>query len=133
MMRYDDIRGSKRFALLTPVTGSAMAKLRADHPELPNDYEEFLREVGAGEVGSASFMLYDGLVAARSIHGDSGVEHVWLFGDDFQGFTFGFDPRQGWKVVEVDSTNGSARVVADSFEAFARKKLARVKPLGSMG
>ena len=58
----------------------------------PQDFIDFLMEIGFGEFGNAAYMLYDGLVEPSEIYGDSvlGLEDVLLFGDDFQGFNTGF-------------------------------------------
>ena len=126
MPRYDDLRANARFARLKPLAVAELGKLRSGHPTMPDDYEDFLRELGAGQVGSASFMIYDGLVDPDTVFGSRGAEirRLLLFGDDFQGYSAGFDPDRNWSVVEVDPTNDSVDIVAPTFEEFVRKRLA---------
>jgi hypothetical protein len=125
MARYEELLSNPRFAKLKPVPATRLVKLRAERPGLPAEYEDFLRELGAGQVGSASFMIYDGLVNPSDIHGDRSKElqAVLLFGDDFQGYSFGFAPSNKWRIVEVDPIDGSVAVVAESFEEFVRRDL----------
>lgn len=85
---------------------------------LPQDYELFLQQVGAGVVGNAIFQFYDGVVFADEIYGSptEECENILIFWDDYQGTTFGFD-RHDWSIVSIDSNQGITRV-ADSFEQF---------------
>lgn len=94
-----------------------------DWSGVPVEFIAFLAEVGAGSLEDR-YQIYDGLVAADELYAMDGGERLAMFGDDLQGNGDGFDTRD-WRVVEVDVTNGSARTVAMSFEAFIRVKIAR--------
>lgn len=106
-----------------PVAGASYAQLSAS--KAPQDFIDFLIEVGSGELGNAGYMLYDGLVEPSEIYGytPAGLENVLLFGDDFQGFNAGFFDGD-WSVVEIDPTNMQVNTVAKNFYAFIRGKIA---------
>ena len=124
---YDDLQAIKGSGSpvdkLVPVSIGKLAKIRAEFGVVPTDYTSFLSDVGAGELGSAAYMLYDGLVEPADVHGDSsGLDGILLFGDDFQGFNAGFDTRD-WCVVEVDPTNMHVNTVALNFQSFIRERI----------
>lgn len=126
MANFDDLSTNPRFAGLAKVPDCRLATMRHRFPGIPDDYVQFLSEVGSGDIGPGDFMLYDGLVEPRSIYGTVGKElnHLHLFGDDFQGFCFGFDPGDKWAVVEVDPSDHSIARVASTFEGYIKDNLA---------
>lgn len=88
---------------LEPLTESEVSRLRDQHPSAPEHLLSFLREVGWGSLGD-NFMIYGGLVAPDEIFDTvTAAEFDWVlfFGDDFSGEMFGFDTRQGWRIVSV--------------------------------
>lgn len=108
---------------LAPVSIEKLEKVRAEFGPVPDDYTLFLADVGSGEIGSAAYMLYDGLVEPADVYGpSSGLDRVVLFGDDFQGFSAGFDVRN-WSVVEIDPTNMHVNHIAADFQSFIRNKI----------
>lgn len=124
---YDDLQAAKGSGTpvdkLVPVSVEKLAKIHAEFGAVPTDYTSFLSDVGAGELGSAAYMLYDGLVEPADVYGDSsGLDGILLFGDDFQGFNVGFDTR-GWRVVEVDPTNMHVNPVALNFQSFIMDRI----------
>ena len=129
MSQFDDLaadKGQPPLDKLTPLTGDALARLRAAHPQAPEGYIDFLGNVGFGELGEASYMLYGGLLAPDEVFGDTpdGLQDVLLFGDDFAGTNAGFDTANGWRIVEIDPSNFSADVVGEDFAAFIRLRVA---------
>src|SRR5262245_57275087 len=65
--------------------------LKADHPELPSEYFDYLLNVGSG-VAESGRMIYSGPVEPTSIFGGRfQYSSVVLLGDDMQGYCFGFD------------------------------------------
>ncbi|WP_157754321.1 SMI1/KNR4 family protein [Lysobacter capsici] len=127
MSIYDDLQAIKGSGApidkLVPVTIEKLGKIRAEFGAVPTDYTSFLADVGAGELGSAAYMLYDGLVEPADVYGDSsGLDGILLFGDDFQGLNAGFDIRD-WRVVEIDPTNMHVNPVALDFQSFIRNRI----------
>ena len=65
--------------------------LRAEHPELPPEYFDYLLTVGWGMAESGR-MIYSGPVVPTTIFGNRFKESsILLLGDDMQGYCFGFD------------------------------------------
>jgi hypothetical protein len=120
-------RGSATaFNKLQPAAPSQLVALE-QHAALPGDYVAFLREVGWGELGDGRYMLYSGLLEPDSVYASNEFDgKVLLFGDDFCGYNAGFR-LEDWRVVEIDSTDMRVEVVAESFEEFIRKTIARIE------
>lgn len=130
MSQFDDLRAQKGqgtpFDQLTPLATDALARLRAAHPDAPAGYLDFLANVGFGELGDATFMLYSGLLTPDEVYGETpeGLEGVLLFGDDLAGVNSGFDSANGWAIVEIDPTSYARDVVGHDFAAFIRLRIA---------
>lgn len=75
--------------------------LKKRHPELPADYLRFLVEVGYGDLGE--LQLHSGPSDAESFYPTTpeSLKNVIIFGDDKQGYCFGFDKSNGHQVVEI--------------------------------
>ncbi|WP_150561949.1 hypothetical protein [Pandoraea bronchicola] len=88
---------------------------------------DFITQVGFGELGDSSFMLYGGLLEPEEVFGEADplLAGLLLLGDDFQGFNVAFD-KKNWSVVEIDPTNLSATPVANNFENFIRSRITSI-------
>ncbi len=88
--------------MLTKISDNDLAAIRVVYPDLPFEYSEFLSRIGFGEVGD--IRLYGGPILPSEIYpkpkGD--LSHIILFGDDCQGYCFGFDLLRQFSIVEVD-------------------------------
>jgi hypothetical protein len=90
---------------LEPVPEPELVAIRRQHPEVPEHYLEFLREVGYGSLGGM-FMIYSGPVAADELFDPqtaAGLEGILFFGDNFAGWVVGFDTHRDWRLVGVDN------------------------------
>ncbi|WP_312328818.1 hypothetical protein [Stenotrophomonas sp.] len=115
---------------LEVVADECVQNIRAHYPAVPADYLTFLVEVGIGSIGPGGYMLYSGLLTPDEIYGETcEVSGVLFFGDDYQGWSTGFDLQTG-VVVEVDPTGMSTDILAPSFEKFV---LAKVESLQEGG
>lgn len=87
---------------LAQVSREGLADMKARYPGVPDEYTEFLGSVGYGDVGD--IRIYEGLTSASDIYPkpQADLSHIKLFGDDFQGYCFGFDTENGYSLVEVD-------------------------------
>jgi hypothetical protein len=123
---FEDLKAHPALASLEPCDEKTVEQTRELCPDVPKDYLEFLGVIGAGQVGDGRYALYTGLVEPADIFGEvpARLANIVLFGDDMQGFCAGFDVNT-WKVVEIDSTDMTASVVADSFDVFIRERCAR--------
>lgn len=83
-----------------------LVAIRRRHPNAPNHYLAFLREVGWGSL-CGTFMLYSGLVEPGEIFDPqtaAGLDGLLFFGDNFAGWVVGFDTRRGWQLVGFDNS-----------------------------
>ena len=125
MGRYDNIRRILNSAgvgsRLTPISEAEVISIRAQYPSVPEDYLDYLREVGYGDVGGGSYMIYSGLLQSDEIYDPETAEdlsRVAFFGDDFGGQCAGFDTSKNWVVVEVESIDNSLSEMSKTFEEF---------------
>ena len=124
MARFDGLARSARLSKMTVVASSRVDAIRSRYPWLPDEYLEFLRDVGAGEIGESSLMVYDSPVPAETIFGHDTIPGVLAIGDDFQGYVFGYSPSAGGSIVEIEPGGFTLDVVALSFADFIRGRLA---------
>jgi hypothetical protein len=93
-------------------------------PELPHDYVQFLREIGYGNLGV--LVIYDSPINPECVYPQaraSSLEDIVLFGDDMQGFCYGFDLQVRCHVVEVDPRGRIDRTIETGFADFLRSFL----------
>jgi len=87
---------------LTPVSASETDALKAEYIGIPAEYTDFLEKVGYGDVGDVR--IYEAPTSPGDIYpmpnGD--LSGIVLFGDDFQGYCFGFDTTKDFCLVEID-------------------------------
>jgi hypothetical protein len=107
-------------AQLEPLTEPELAAIRKQYPDVPEHYLELLRHVGWGSLGG-NFMLYGGPIEPGEIFDTrtaADLTGIVFFGDNFSGDMYGFDTRDGWRLVLVDSASPKpwpeeARTVAE--------------------
>ena len=92
---------------LAAVDDVSLNAIKVGQKKAPDDYLEFLQEFGSGEIETAGFMLYNGLLEASDI-----------FGDDMQGRCVGFDKNDKWAVVKIDSADMSVKKLCETFSLF---------------
>ena len=92
-------------------------QLRVTYPHIPEAYLQFLQEIGTGDIGG--MRMYSGPVNPDDIYPEISAElaPVILFGDDFQGYCYGFDTTRHFQLVEVEPS-GEAHLLDESFEKF---------------
>lgn len=92
--------------------------LRSEFPGLPEEYLAFLVDFGYGVHGRIHF--YSGPVPPGDIYeSEEGLEDLLLFGDDGQGYCYGFETR-GFQVVEVSPEGEADRSTLQAFSDFRR-------------
>ncbi|MBG9793188.1 hypothetical protein ABD76_12040 [Paenibacillus dendritiformis] len=130
MSRYESIREQIRrnpsLYQLEPCSEKEIARERIEG--VPEDYIDFLREIGYGHGGY--FHFYGGLVEVDEIydacydedeHAD--LQQVLLFGDNGSGDAVGFLTTDGWALVEIwhDDNLSLHYREEQSFEEFVRR------------
>ena len=135
MSRYESILKAEKSAGLLdglkPVVAAELARLRELYPGLPEDYLDFLSDVGFGLIGAGAYMIYDGLLAPDEIYDPESAASlgtILLFGDDLQGYCAGFYPEHDWAVFEVEPTDVSVNMVAKTFEEFIKETAGNLLP-----
>jgi len=87
---------------------------------LPNDYLVFLKEVGYGNLGE--IQIYSGPIPPNEVYPvNKELEGIILFGDDHQGYCFGFDSRDSFRVVEVDPKGSPDKSIESDFSSLIRE------------
>ena len=107
------------------VGADAIARMRREHPRLPDDYLAYLASVGWGSLANGGYMIYGGPITPEYVYGrlPAGLEDVLLVGDDFGGHCAGIRLADG-AIVEADPGAREVWVVAPGFEAFVRARIA---------
>lgn len=119
----------KRMNTRQKYTARETNKLRRQYPGVPEEYLDYLREVGAGAFRQCQFTVYGGLGTPDEILGE-GVFY-WLdpklrvlcFGDNFSGDLSGFLPDSKWAVVELWHDSGTVYAVKKNFGEYIREKM----------
>ncbi|HEX8916540.1 MAG TPA: hypothetical protein VF796_29585 [Humisphaera sp.] len=89
----------------TPLPGDKADALRARYPGVPEDYVQFLTEIGYGRIGGGRLSVYSGPVEADDIYDEqtaAALAGVLLVGDDFTGYCVGYATGLGWVWGGVD-------------------------------
>ena len=108
-------RRASRIPDLVRLSDTEILNLRSTVPGLPEDYLQFLETVGFG--GLEGIQIYSGPVSPSSLYGNfkGDPSSIILFGDDMQGYCFGFDTKRGFSLVEVDPQGSPETLAEDSF------------------
>ncbi len=91
-----------------PVVDAELAILHRRFPGVPEHYLEFLQHVGWGSLGDGHFMIYncpcepDEFFDTETTQQLNGIVFI---GDNFSGWMLGFDTRDGWRMVGVESAS----------------------------
>jgi len=106
---------------LVKLTTEEVRELQLQFPSLPQDYIEFLREIGSGNLGD--IQIYSGPTNPDSVYPSisSELAQVVLVGDDLQGYCFAFDMIDGFRLVEVDPQGNVDRSIEQRFEDLIRR------------
>ena len=108
---------------LTKLDANGAAALSSQFPGIPSDYLSFLQEIGFGNLGN--IQIYSGPALCNSVypqHVSDRLASIVLIGDDMQGYCFGFDIENQYRIVEVDD-KGVSRVKNMTPTFFALLKL----------
>ena len=113
----------------TQISAQQAAGLSKQHPDIPDDYVAYLREVGWGSFRECQFMVYAAPATPDQILGQ-GVfgwlkpsTRVLCFGDNFSGDLVGFLPDEKWAVVELWHDAGQVYPTKQSFGQYIRKQM----------
>lgn len=99
--------------------------LEQNRSRLPEDYVDFLLQIGWGDL-SSRLMIYSGPLRPEEIYGnrpDLPVD-MMMFGDDYSGHCFGFY-RSDSNVHQIEPGTMVIRSLGTSFAVFIRDLIAR--------
>jgi hypothetical protein len=115
---FDRIRQNSQE--LPRLDSPAINALKKRHPDLPADYLRFLEEVGYGDLGE--LQLYNGPSAFENFYPiiSGSAPNVLIFGDDKQGYCFGFDLADSYRVVEISPRGNVAKEIEASFSGLLK-------------
>ncbi len=117
---------------LKPVSTSNLLAIQRTYPDVPNHYLSFLQNVGFGSLGDSYFAIYSGLIKPGDIYGGNTPEalaNILFFGDNFAGWMVGFDKRNDWQIVGVDSGRPIPTIQEEKTIAeFIAKEVANCEP-----
>lgn len=103
------------------INETKVSELTKKYSGIPEDYISFLKDIGFGNFDE--FQMYSGPVEPDSIYPEqncSELNNIILFGDDFQGYCFGFDMADNYRVVEVGPRGEVDREGDDNFIDFLK-------------
>lgn len=98
-----------------------------EYPNVPDDYMDYLKEVGAGTIREIQFNITESLFDFRDI----GLDDIYnlpasikFFGDDYSGVFAGFDFSLGIdEVVEFWSDSCELYYTRQSFRKYIREQM----------
>ena len=100
-----------------------LIKYQKELNEAPKAYGDFLYTYGSGEL-SAFFWISDDLEAHEKIYGRTikKLDGMLVFGSDIGEYTYAFDTKNNWEVVDIDASGEIFERYGD-FETFINKML----------
>lgn len=116
MRKYEHILVNiENLQSLSQLNDEELLQLQSSVEGLDCDYLEFLRTIGFGNLGE--IQLYSGLISPTTVYStkQGELDHIVLFGDDQQGYCFGFDRNDGLRVVEIDPKGNVSKSVEPTF------------------
>ena len=128
--RYIDLRGRLATCGLESdvdiSTQEEVDELRRRYEGIPEDYTDFLREVGHGSLAEDTVMLFSAPTSDVTLFGSdiNLIEnHLLAFGHDLIGVVAAFAPLEEWKVVEISPATKQRVAEFKSFEDFIQSRL----------
>ncbi|WP_009959863.1 SMI1/KNR4 family protein [Verrucomicrobium spinosum] len=106
---------------LTALSEQAVQELKAKYPGIAEDYLDFLKQIGWGNFGTV--MIYAEPIDPEEIYSAErglALQGIAVFGDDMQGFCYGFDKDEHYRVVEIDPRGKVDRTIHEDFSEFIR-------------
>jgi hypothetical protein len=108
------------------LSNQAIQKLRAAFPGVPEDYLDYLQEIGEGGFRECQFCVYGRFENLDYFIGEGARtigKKILCFGDNFSGDPAGFLPDEDWALVEVFHDNHRVHYTRKSFAQFIREKM----------
>lgn len=136
MGRYSDVLtflgkvedpGEKRSNAREKMTARKIQELISKYPGLPEDYTDYLFEVGWGSFRESQYMVYSEPMTPQSILDDETAgtieKRMLCFGDGFSGDLSAFLQDEQWRVVEFLHETREIHETGMCFGSYIRKKM----------
>ncbi len=136
MGRYDDVidflakhedKKEGQMNRRETLSGDDLSALHSQHSGIPDDYIDYLAEVGYGAFRECQYAVYGGFIEPSFIFGDDRAalldKRILLFGDNFCGDPAGFVPDEDWAVVEIWHDSMQIYETDMTFESFIREQM----------
>ena len=111
----------------TTMPSDMVRQIREAHPSLPNDYLDFLAEVGWGSFREGQYKVFEGLKDSNDLFDTETVEsfgqRVLWFGENASGDISGYLPDDDWRTVEVWRDSKDLYETRKTFGVFLREQL----------
>lgn len=109
------------------LTDKDIEEIRKQYPDIPQDYLDYLKEMGYGTIRECQFMVYKGLENIEDILGYE-VEELedkkfLVFGDNYSGDFSGFLIEEEWKVAEFWHDCEELNDCKQSFHEYIREQM----------
>jgi hypothetical protein len=105
-------------------TSKQLAKLRREYPGVPEEYLDYLCEVGAGAFRECQFTVYGFLGLPSEICGLPDPSERFLgFGDNFAEWMSGFLPDERWTIGELGYGGSRVDRIKKPFGKYIRERM----------
>lgn len=109
------------------LTDVQIEELSQQYPGIPQDYLDYLNEIGYGTLRECQFMVYEGLENIDDLLGYE-VEELegkkfLAFGDNYSGDFSGFLIEDEWKVVEFWHDSEDLHICGQTFHQYIREQM----------
>ncbi|TCN72816.1 SMI1/KNR4 family protein [Acetobacteroides hydrogenigenes] len=106
---------------------AALIKLQSDYPNIPDDYLDYLAEIGGGNFRECQFNVQPYLFDFEDIGLENAYKipnNIMFFGDNFCGDLSGFDfNKNDGKVVEFWHASAELYYTNKSFHEYIREQM----------
>ena len=117
----------RRMNRRTTISLEEVHAIRAQHIGIPNDYIDYLTEIGWGSFRECQYMVYRCPIKPESIFGvdvtRSLKKRVVCFGDNFSGDAGCFLPDSDWAIAEIWHDDLKLVETNKSFTTFIREQM----------
>lgn len=109
------------------LTDKDIEEIREQYSDIPQNYLDYLKEIGYGTIRECQFMVYEGLENIEDILGYE-VEELedkkfLVFGDNYSGDFSGFLIEEEWKVAEFWHDCEELKICKQSFHEYIREQM----------
>ncbi|MBX9692213.1 MAG: SMI1/KNR4 family protein [Cyanobacteria bacterium] len=107
-------------SVLTKLTAEEISRLIEANRGVPDDYLQFLQQIGSGRIGECRFMFYAALTEPGDIYDSetaSELSDILIVGDDFAGYCLAYSPKEDWRLGWINQS-GEYEPIGGNFLDF---------------